>query len=122
MIHDLVNIIQPRVKAKQLDLYIDTYEVINENVITVESELGNGSTFTVELELLLQTDTEESENKINELNGLRAMVVDDDFNTCDSAAKCSNSSECAPNGRPRARKRCSEPRTLSKRATLIIHL
>ncbi len=185
IIHNLVNIIQPQVKAKQLELFIDTYEVVNENIIadplklnqvfinllsnavkytpaegilsfriiqkgafrhgygnyqfivkdsgigmseefvkhifepfereytvtqsgiqgtglgmaitknivemmngniSVESELGKGSTFTVELELKLQ-DTEQNTNRIKELEGLRAMVVDDDLNTCDSACK-----------------------------------
>ena len=185
VIHNLVNIIQPQVKAKQLELFIDTFEVINENVIAdplklnqvfinllsnavkytpaegtlsfrilqkstfrhgygnyvfiikdngigmspefvkhifepferestvtqsgiqgtglgmaitknivemmngtiqVESELGKGSTFTVEMELKLQ-DTERLEEDIKELKGLRALVVDDDFNACDSACR-----------------------------------
>ena len=186
MIHNLVNIIQPQVKAKQLELFIDTYEVVNENVIadplklnqvfinllsnavkytpaegilsfriiqkgtfrhgygnyqfivkdsgigmseefvkhifepferehtvtqsgiqgtglgmaitknivemmngiiTVESELGKGSTFTVELELKLQDSEHDQTHNVKELEGLRAMVVDDDLNTCDSACK-----------------------------------
>ena len=33
MMHNLVNIIQPQVKAKQLELFIDTFEVANEDVI-----------------------------------------------------------------------------------------
>ncbi len=185
IIHNLVNIIQPQVKAKQLELFIDTFEVLNENVIadplklnqvfinllsnavkytpaegtlsfriiqkstfrhgygsyqfivkdtgigmspdfvkhifdpfereftvtqsgiqgtglgmaitknivemmngtiSVESEQGKGSVFTVELELKLQ-DTEQATSKIKELEGLRAMVVDDDLNACDSACK-----------------------------------
>ena len=185
MIHNLVNIIQPQVKAKQLELFIDTFEVINENIIadplklnqvfinllsnavkytpaegtlsfriiqngtfrhgygnyqfiikdngigmspefvkhifepfereftvtqtgiqgtglgmaitknivemmngtiSVESELGKGSTFTVELELKLQ-DTEHTEEHIKDLKGLRAMVVDDDLNVCDSTCR-----------------------------------
>ncbi|MBD5157624.1 MAG: response regulator [Butyrivibrio sp.] len=183
--HNLVNIIQPQIKAKQLELFIDTFEVINEDVIadplklnqvfinllsnavkytpaggtisfriiqknsfrhgygdytfiikdngigmspefvehifepferestvtqsgiqgtglgmaitknivemmngtiSVESEQGVGSTFTVELVLKLQ-DTEETEKRIKELEGLRALVVDDDLNTCDSVSK-----------------------------------
>ena len=32
-LHNLVNIIQPQVKAKQLELFIDTFEVVNEDVI-----------------------------------------------------------------------------------------
>lgn len=185
IIHNLVDIIQPQVKAKQLELFIDTFEVINENVIadplklnqvfinllsnavkytpaegmlsfriiqkstfrhgygsyqfiikdngigmspefvkhifepfereftvtqtgiqgtglgmaitknivemmngtiSVESEPGKGSTFTVELELKLQ-DTEKTEEKIKELEGVRAMVVDDDLNVCDSTCR-----------------------------------
>ena len=185
LIHNLVNIIQPQVKAKQLELFIDTFEVINENVIadplklnqvfinllsnavkytpaegtlsfrimqkstfrhgygnyifivkdngigmapefvkhifepfelestvtqsgsqgtglgmaitknivemmngtiTVDSTPGKGSTFTVELELKLQ-DMEKAAEQIEELQGLRALVVDDDFNACDSASR-----------------------------------
>ncbi|MBD5537093.1 MAG: response regulator [Lachnospiraceae bacterium] len=183
--HNLVNIIQPQIKAKQLDLFIDTFEVANEDVIadplklnqvfinllsnavkytpaggtisfrimqkttfrhgygdytfivkdngigmspdfvehifepferestvtqsgiqgtglgmaitknivemmggtiSVESEVGKGSTFTVELGLKLQ-DTEKTAQQIKELEGMRALVVDDDFNTCDSVCK-----------------------------------
>ncbi len=185
MMHNLVNIIQPQVKAKQLELFIDTFEVINENVIadslkmnqvfinllsnavkytpsggtvsfrimqkatfrhgygdyvftindngigmseefvkhifepferestatqsgiqgtglgmtitknivemmngtiSVESELGKGSTFTVELSLRLQ-DGEKEDEQIKELEGLRALVVDDDYYICDSVSK-----------------------------------
>ncbi len=185
LMHNLVNIIQPQVKAKQLELFIDTFEVANEDVIadalkmnqvfinlmsnavkytpaggtvsfrimqkttfrhgygdyvfivkdtgigmspefvqhifepferestvtqsgiqgtglgmaitknivemmsgtiSVESEPGKGSTFTVELTLKLQ-DTEKNAEQLKELSGLRAMVVDDDFNVCDSVSK-----------------------------------
>lgn len=185
LMHNLVNIIQPQVKAKQLELFIDTFEVVNEDVIadplklnqifinllsnavkytpskgsisfriiqkttfrhgygdytfivkdsgmgmapeflkhvfepferessttrsgiegtglgmaitknivemmngkiSVESEVGKGSTFTVELTLKLQ-DNEKNAEQIKELNGLRALVVDDDFNVCDSVSK-----------------------------------
>lgn len=185
LMHNLVNIIQPQVKAKQLELFIDTFEVANEDVIadalklnqvfinllsnavkytpaggnitfrimqkttfrhgygdyifvikdngigmskefvehifepferevtatqsgiqgtglgmaitknivemmsgkiSVESELGKGSAFTVELTLKLQ-DVEKNAEQIQELHGLRAMVVDDDFNICDSVSK-----------------------------------
>ena len=183
--HNLVNIIQPQIKAKQLELFIDTFEVSNEDVIadplklnqvfinlmsnavkytpaggtvsfrimqkttfrhgygdytfivkdtgigmspefvehifepferestvtqsgiqgtvlgmaitknivemmngtiSVESEMGKGSTFTVELGLKLQ-DTKKNEAQIKELEGLRALVVDDDFNICSSVSK-----------------------------------
>lgn len=185
LMHNLVNIIQPQVKAKQLELFIDTFEVVNEDVITdplklnqifinlmsnavkytpaggmitfrimqhttfkhgygdyvfiikdngigmseefvkhvfepferestttrsgiqgtglgmaitknivemmngtvtVESEVGKGSTFTVNLTLKLQ-DVEKNAAQIKELEGLRALVVDDDFNVCDSVSK-----------------------------------
>jgi signal transduction histidine kinase/CheY-like chemotaxis protein len=185
VMHNLVNIIQPQVKAKQLELFIDTFEVANEEVIadalklnqvfinllsnavkytpaggtitfrimqkttfrhgygdyifivkdngmgmsqefvehifepferevtttqsgiqgtglgmaitkniidmmdgtiSVESEIGKGSTFTVELSLKLQ-DVEKNTEQIKELNGLRALVVDDDFHVCDSVSK-----------------------------------
>ena len=33
MMHNLVNIIQPQVKAKRLEFFIDTFEVVNEDVI-----------------------------------------------------------------------------------------
>lgn len=185
LMHNLVNIIQPQVKAKQLELFIDTFEVANEDVIadplklnqvfinllsnavkytpakgsisfriiqkttfrhgygdyvfiikdtgigmskefvehvfepferessttrsgiegtglgmaitknivemmngtiSVESEVGKGSTFTVEISLKLQ-DTEKNAAQIKELEGLRSLVVDDDFNICDSVSK-----------------------------------
>lgn len=185
LMHNLLNIIQPQVKAKQLELFIDTFEVANEDVIadalklnqvfinllsnavkytpaggtitfrimqkttfrhgygdyvfiikdngigmssefvehifepferestttrngiegtglgmaitknivemmngviTVESTVGKGSTFTVELSLKLQ-DAEGNADQIKELEGLRTLVVDDDFNTCDSVSK-----------------------------------
>ncbi|MCM1368672.1 MAG: response regulator [Roseburia sp.] len=38
--HNLVNIIQPQVKAKQLDLFIDTFDVANEDVITDSLKLS----------------------------------------------------------------------------------
>ncbi len=185
LMHNLVNIIQPQVKAKQLELFIDTFEVVNEDVIAdslklnqvfinllsnavkytpaggtvtfrimqnttfrhgygdykfiikdngigmspefvehifepfereatttktgiegtglgmaitknivemmngtikVESEPGKGSVFTVELTLQLQ-DIEKNAAQIKELEGLRTLVVDDDFNTCSSVSK-----------------------------------
>ncbi len=185
LMHNLVNIIQPQVKAKQMEMFIDTFEVINEDVIadplklnqifinlmgnavkytpaggmvsfritqhtalksgwgdyvfvikdngigmskefvehifepferestatrsgiqgaglgmtitksivdmmggeiTVESEAGKGSTFTVRIPLQIQ-DMEKEEEQIRELEGLRSMVVDDDFNVCESVSK-----------------------------------
>ena len=185
MMHNLLNIIQPQVKAKQLELFIDTFEVTNEDVIadalkmnqvfinllsnavkytpaggtisfrimqkttfhhgygdyvfivkdngtgmsreftehifepferevtvtqsgiqgtglgmaitknivemmngtiSVESEAGKGSIFTVELTLKLQ-DVKKNEEQLKALDGLRALVVDDDLNVCDSVSK-----------------------------------
>ncbi len=185
VMHNLVNIIQPQVKAKQLELFIDTFDIANEDVIadslklnqifinllsnavkytpaggtisfrilqkttfrhgygdytfivkdngigmtaefvkhifepfereatttktgiegtglgmaitkniidmmngtiTVQSEPGKGSEFKVELTLKLQ-DIEKNAAQIKELEGLRALVVDDDFHTCDSVSK-----------------------------------
>ena len=185
LMHNLVNIIQPQIKAKQLEMFIDTFDVVNEDVIadplklnqifinlmgnavkytpaggtvsfriiqhttfkhgwgdyifivedtgigmsqefvkhifepferettatksgiqgaglgmaitksivdmmggeiSVESEVGKGSIFTVRISLQLQ-DVEKSEEQIKELNGLRSLVVDDDFNVCDSVSK-----------------------------------
>ncbi len=185
LIHNLVNIIQPQVKSKQLEMFIDTFEVANEDVIadplklnqifinlmsnaikytpaggtvafrimqqttfkhgwgdyvfiikdngigmskefvehifepferestatrsgiqgaglgmaitksiidmmggeiTVESEAGKGSTFTVKLSLQLQ-DIEKNAEQLKEMEGLRSLVVDDDFGVCDSVSK-----------------------------------
>ncbi|MCI9156601.1 MAG: response regulator [Lawsonibacter sp.] len=183
--HNLVNIIQPQVKAKQLELFIDTFDVNNEDVIadslklsqifvnllsnavkytpaggtvsfrirqqttfhrgygdyvflvkdngigmapefvehifepferessttktgiqgtglgmtitknivemmggkiTVQSERGKGSEFKVELSLKLQ-DVEKNAAQIKELEGLRALVVDDDCDSCESVSR-----------------------------------
>ncbi|WP_251318452.1 hybrid sensor histidine kinase/response regulator [Flintibacter muris] len=183
--HNLVNIIQPQVKAKQLELFIDTFDVNNEDIIadalklsqvfvnllsnavkytpaggtvsfrirqqttfhrgygdyefivkdngigmssefvehifepfereasttktgiqgtglgmaitknivemmggtiTVQSEKGKGSEFRVALSLKLQ-DIEKSAAQIKELEGLRALVVDDDCDSCESVVR-----------------------------------
>ena len=183
--HNLVNIIQPQVKAKQLELFIDTFDVNNEDIIadslklsqvfvnllsnavkytpaggsvsfrvlqkttfhrgygdyvftvkdngigmapdfvehifepfereasttktgiqgtglgmaitknivemmggtiTVQSEKGKGSEFRVELSLKLQ-DVEKNAIQIKELEGLRALVVDDDCDSCESVSR-----------------------------------
>ncbi len=182
LMHNLVNIIQPQVKAKQIELFIDTFDVLNEDVIadalklnqvfvnllgnavkytpaggtisfriqqkttsrqgygdyifkikdngigmtqdfvehifepfereesatksgiqgtglgmaitkniidmmggtiSVQSEKGEGSEFTVELCLKLQ-ELEKDAVQIAELAGLRALVIDDDLDMCDS--------------------------------------
>lgn len=54
--------------------------------ITVDSEEGKGSTFTVALHLRTCSGPVRQE-VIPELKGLRALVVDDDFNTCSSVTK-----------------------------------
>ncbi len=183
--HNLVNIIQPQVKAKQLDLFIDTFDVVNEDVIAdalklsqifvnllsnavkytpaggtvsfrvaqqatfhrgygdyvftvkdngigmspefvehifepfereasatrsgiqgtglgmsitrnivemmggvinVQSEKNKGSEFQVKLSLRLQ-DVRKNTELIQELEGLRALVVDDDCDSCESVVK-----------------------------------
>ncbi|MCM1538212.1 MAG: response regulator [bacterium] len=183
--HNLVNIIQPQVKAKQLELFIDTFDVTNEDVIvdslklsqvlvnllgnavkytpaggtvsfriqqqttfhrgygdyvftvkdngigmspefvehifepfereasttktgiqgtglgmaitknivelmggniSVKSEKGKGSEFRVELSLQLQ-DVEKNAMQVKELEGLRALVVDDDCDSCESVTR-----------------------------------
>lgn len=182
LIHNLMNIIQPQVKAKQLELFIDTFNVNNEDIIadslklsqifvnllsnavkytpaggtvsfriqqkntfhrgrgdyifivrdngigmdadfvehifepfereasttktgiqgtglgmaitknivemmggtiTVESEKGKGSTFRVELSLRFQ-NIEKDVAQLKELQGQRALVVDDDSDSCES--------------------------------------
>ena len=40
MMHNLVNIIQPQVKAKQLELFIDTFDVTNEDIIADSLKLN----------------------------------------------------------------------------------
>ncbi len=57
--------------------------------ICVESQKGKGTTFTIELSFRLMRH-EMEEPKIGQLAGLRAMVVDDDYNVCDSVAKMLN--------------------------------
>ncbi len=54
--------------------------------ISAQSEQGKGSTFTIELSLKLM-DKAMGDPWIAQLEGLRAMVVDDDYNVCDSVSK-----------------------------------
>ena len=54
--------------------------------IEVQTEQGKGTEFIVRLALRFQPEHRRTE-KIAELEGLKALVVDDDFNTCDSVTK-----------------------------------
>ena len=54
--------------------------------ITMKTEKNKGTEFTIRLALRLQSERR-SVAKIKELEGLKALVVDDDFNTCDSVTK-----------------------------------
>lgn len=54
--------------------------------IEVHTEPKKGTEFVIRLELRLQEERRKIE-KIAELVGLKALVVDDDFNTCDSVCK-----------------------------------
>ena len=54
--------------------------------IKVETQQGKGTEYIIHLEFRLQTDPKQIQ-VIQELEGLRALVVDDNFNTCDSVTK-----------------------------------
>ena len=54
--------------------------------VTVDSEVGKGTTFTVSLQFKTSSCPVRQET-IPQLQGLRALVVDDDFNTCSSVTK-----------------------------------
>ena len=51
--------------------------------IHVSSEKGKGTEFVINLDIKLQENGDASQN-ITELEGIRVLVVDDDFDTCDS--------------------------------------
>ena len=55
-------------------------------IIEVQTEQGKGTEFIVRLPFRIQPEHHRTE-KIAELEGLKALVVDDDFNTCDSVTK-----------------------------------
>ena len=57
-----------------------------DGTISVDSEEGKGTTFVVSLKLKTCSDSVR-QDVIPELKGLRALVVDDDFNTCSSVTK-----------------------------------
>lgn len=54
--------------------------------IQMETEQGKGTEFIINLQFRLQSEKQKIE-VIRELKGLRALVVDDNFNTCDNVAK-----------------------------------
>ena len=54
--------------------------------IEVQTAQGKGSEFIVRVPLRVQAEHRPVE-KVTELEGLKALVVDDDFNTCDSVTK-----------------------------------
>lgn len=54
--------------------------------IEVHTEQNKGTEFVVRLALRLQSN-QNKEEAIKELEGLKGLVVDDDFNTCDSVTK-----------------------------------
>ena len=54
--------------------------------IKVQTEQGKGTEFIVRLPFRIQSKPHHTE-KITELEGLKALVVDDDFTTCDSVTK-----------------------------------
>ena len=54
--------------------------------IEVQTAQGKGSEFIIRVPLRVQAEHRPVE-KITELEGLKALVVDDDFNTCDSVTK-----------------------------------
>ena len=54
--------------------------------IQVFTEQGKGSEFVIELSFRLQSESKRADT-VRELQGLRSLVVDDSFSTCDSVSK-----------------------------------
>ncbi len=54
--------------------------------ISVESEVGKGTEFAVKLEFKLQEDVK-PDARLEQLKGYRALVVDDDFQSCESVVR-----------------------------------
>ena len=76
-----------RIQGTGLGMAI-TKNIVNMMGGTIEvlTEQGKGTEFIVRLPFRIQSKHQRIE-KIAELEGLRALVVDDDFNTCDSVTK-----------------------------------
>ena len=54
--------------------------------IEVQTEQGKGTEFILQIRMRLQADIKQ-DVRIQSLEGLKALVVDDDFDTCDSVAR-----------------------------------
>ncbi len=54
--------------------------------IAVKSKKGEGTEFTIDLPMK-KVSGKKKDIRISELQGIRALVVDDDFNTCDSVSE-----------------------------------
>ena len=76
-----------RIQGTGLGMAI-TKNIVNMMGGTIEvlTEQGKGTEFIVRLPFRIQPEHQRVE-KIAELEGLKALVVDDDFNTCDSVTK-----------------------------------
>ncbi len=62
------------------------YVDMMDGTISVESEVGKGTEFAVKLEFRLQDDVK-PDVRLEQLRGYRALVVDDDFQSCESAVR-----------------------------------
>ncbi len=60
-----------------------SYVEMMDGTISVESEIGKGTEFAVKLEFKLQEDAK-PDARLEQLKGYRALVVDDDFQSCES--------------------------------------
>ncbi len=60
-----------------------SYVDMMDGTISVESEVGKGTEFDVRLEFKLQEDVK-PDARLEQLKGYRALVVDDDFQSCES--------------------------------------
>ncbi len=60
-----------------------SYVDMMDGTISVESEVGKGSEFAVKLEFKLQENVK-PDVRLEQLKGYRALVVDDDFQSCES--------------------------------------